>query len=419
MDTFTYTITAKAEETVLPSTNEDSGTAVPSPAGAVLSVLSAGMKRLPCPCQRGQRHHLKWQLHRRLRYRHLCALAPLPAILSSLPLVAGNLHFTNLDASLPPLMTLTLTPQEPGFTFDLYSALPPASSTLTALSTLPGDCTPYVGPRQECTTNMTTMNVYFEDCGDQFVMCRCMDVTMSMGTVVDHLGRVPVGLQRYMGVVVVLEDTELHAYTLTNGNIHFCDCAMDMWVHEATHLFDFATPSPHSGIPGWAEAIANDSCVPENYSLTNRIEACGASDFRFIHVPIFTSTCQDFVQMNIIKTYTLLYDRHLPPGFRTDCMAHQLDFFGTLPLYNALALFGNMCHIVDRLLGMRHDTPPPVLDPAHTFTTVSVNWSTVESPMPALTPVHDSHVFRPNSAWGLRPAILLLMTMVLLASVLV
>ncbi|KAJ7107049.1 hypothetical protein C8R44DRAFT_805162 [Mycena epipterygia] len=332
--------------------------------------------------------------------RGLILLLSLPAVLSSLPLVAGNLHFTNLDASPPPLTALTLTPQEPGFAFDLYSALPPASSTLTALSTLPGDCTPYVGPGQECTTNMTATNVYFEDCGDPFTVCRCADATMSMGTVVDRLGRVPVGLRRYVGVVVVLEDTEPHAYTLTNGDIHFFgDCAMDTWVHEATHSFDFATPSPHSGVPGWAEAIANDSCVPDNYSLTNRVE--------------------DFAQMSVIKTYTLLYDGHLPPGFRADCMAHQLDFFGALPLYNASALFGNTCHIVDGLPGTRHDTPPPVLDPARAFVTVSVNWSTVASPTPAPTPVRDSHAFRPNGARGLRPAILPLVTMVLLAGVLV
>lgn len=169
--------------------------------------------------------------------RSLILLLSLPA-LSSLPLVAANLHFANLDAAPPPLPALTLEPQASGFDFDLYSALSPASNTLTDLSELPGACASYVGPGKECTTNLIATNVTFEDCGDPFIVCRCADATMSMDTVLDRLGRVPIGLRRYVGAVVVLNDTEPHAYTLTNGDIHlFGDCAMDTWIHEVGAKF--------------------------------------------------------------------------------------------------------------------------------------------------------------------------------------
>ncbi|KAJ7503242.1 hypothetical protein B0H11DRAFT_1797858 [Mycena galericulata] len=281
-------------------------------------------------------------------------------LLSGARLVSATLRLTNLDVTPAPLTALTLTPQEPDFAFDLYSALPPASVLQTQDIELPGECGPYVGPGQECTTNMTATSVFYEDCGDPFTVCRCADAAMSIETVLDRFGRVPIGLRRYVGTIVVLNDTEPHAYTLTSGDIHFfADCAMDTWVHESTHSFDFATPdAPHSSVPGWSQAIANDSCVPDNYSDTNRVE--------------------DFAQMSVIKTYMLLYDGHLPPGFRADCMSHQLDFLGALPVYNASALFGNTCIINDGLPGPR-TVSTNFAAPAAAFRT---GLSTLPSPTP-------------------------------------
>ncbi|KAJ7471102.1 hypothetical protein FB451DRAFT_1135398 [Mycena latifolia] len=316
----------------------------------------------------------------------------LTLLLPFLHLTSATLHFAVLDAAPPPLPALTLAPQAPAFDFDLYAALPPAASTFTALPDLPGACAPYVG--HECNTTMIATNVTFEDCGDAFTVCRCADATMSADTVLDRLGRVPVGLRRYVGVVVVLNDTGPHAYTLTNGDIHFFgDCAMDTWVHEASHAFDFSNETaPYSGGVGWGQALADDTCAPDNYSLTNRIE--------------------DFAQLSVLKTYALLYDGHLPPGFRADCMAHQLDFLGALPLYDASALFGNTCAIADGLPGARHTSPPPAPDPSRTFSTVSADWASA-SASPTLL---RDHAFAPNGAHGLEPTPhSLLLAMLLLA----
>jgi hypothetical protein len=135
-----------------------------------------------------------------------------------------------LDAVQDSLPPLTLRPQQPNFSFDLTSALPPAYITLSQDYDPPP---PSCNATSECSAGMTVLSVYFEDCGDPFTVCRCGDATMSMDTVLDRLGRVPVGLRRYMGVMVVLAGTEPHAFTLTNGDIHlFGDCAMDTWVHE-------------------------------------------------------------------------------------------------------------------------------------------------------------------------------------------
>ncbi|KAF8177135.1 hypothetical protein K438DRAFT_1606785 [Mycena galopus ATCC 62051] len=220
--------------------------------------------------------------------------------------------------------------------FDLEPALPPASNTLSQIPVLPFNCAEYVGGT-ECPSTMTATSVTYEDCGDAFTVCRCDDANMTLATAVDRLGRVPVGLRRFVGTVFVLENSVTEAYTnLSTGDIHlFGDCAMDTWVHESTHAFDYASYPVHSNSTGWEQAIADDSCVPDQYSLTNQVE--------------------DFAQMSVMKVYMLLHSAHLPPGFNTSCMSNQLDFMETLALYNATSLFGNTCAINDGSLGARYD----------------------------------------------------------------
>ncbi|KAJ7030245.1 hypothetical protein C8F04DRAFT_1367631 [Mycena alexandri] len=270
-------------------------------------------------------------------------------ILLSGPHVAANLRLSNLDATLPSLPPLTLNAQASGFGFDLYSALSPASSsTLTNLLDLPGVCAPFVGPEQECTThNMTATNITFEDCGDPFTVCRCSDATMSVDTIVDRLGRVPVGLRCYIGVVFALNgSTRPSAYTLTTGDMHLRgNCEMDVWIHEASQSFDFAPDTAHSSAPGWSEAIANDTCVLDIYSLTNEVE--------------------DFAQMSVMRIYMLLYNGHLPP----------------LPR----GLHGG--NIV--LIQIGRDTSPPTLDRARVFTTVATAFASEPTASVAANPGVD------------------------------
>lgn len=208
-----------------------------------------------------------------------------------------NAHFhprnTNTDKVTEiPLPALTLRPQAAGYNFDLQSALPPASNTLSQLAVLPTNCAEYLDPGNssaECASTMTATAVTYEDCGDPFTVCRCADANMTMDTIVDRLGRVPVGLRRFVATVVILGG-ETQAYTnLSTGDVHlFGDCAMDTWIHEvrrrsyplgvslltgsqATHSFDSASRLLSSSL-GWGQAIGNDSCAPDQYSLTNRVE---------------------------------------------------------------------------------------------------------------------------------------------------
>lgn len=191
-----------------------------------------------------------------------------------------------------PFPGLTLRSQATGFNFDLEKALPPASNTHGPPSPVASNstCAEYHGPGNECTADMETVDVLYEDCGSTFTICRCSDANMTMDTAVDRLGRVPIGLRRFVGDVMILGGVT-HAYTnLSTGGLHFFgEAAMDTWVHEvcphvvgcsrfahdeqATHAFDYAVPnSPKSGSVNWLNALSQDSCATDDYALTNRVE---------------------------------------------------------------------------------------------------------------------------------------------------
>ncbi|KAJ7680061.1 hypothetical protein B0H17DRAFT_1077265 [Mycena rosella] len=283
------------------------------------------------------------------RLRRVLALCPAFSVLS---LASSLLPPRAAEPAELPFPPLTLQPQALDFsTFDLTSALPPASITLTKSIPLPLHW-------RSCTVEMTSMNVTFEDCGTH----------SPMDTVLDRFGRVPVGLRRYAGTVVVLGDSTAHAYTLTNGDTHFFgDCAMDTWVHEITHAFDFAG-GLLSNSSGWNAALAADSCVPDDYSARNQVE--------------------DFAQVSVLKTYMLLHG-DLPPGFESSCMQNQLNYMDSLALYNPQPMFGDTCHINDNGPPARHTQAPAVLDASRTFQTVAPETT---------TPPSAAATERPNSA---------------------
>ncbi|GLB44739.1 putative expressed protein [Lyophyllum shimeji] len=244
----------------------------------------------------------------------------------------------------PPAITpvpLRLTAQQDSFNFDLSTTLVLPTSTMQPLQTVPPHCAMYNSLQSECPTSFEAVNVTYDDCGDAWTVCRCSTANMTMDTAVERLGRIPVGLRRYVATVVVAPDTQTHAYTLTSGDIHmFGDTQVDSWVHEAGHAYDWATGSPLSGTPEWQKAIDSDTCVPDTYSAT--------------------SAGEDFAQMTVMKVYSLIHENSLPEGWSLDCMSHQMDYMNGLPVFNKAELFGNTCAIAGSDPSSRHSTPPPV-----------------------------------------------------------
>lgn len=130
---------------------------------------------------------------------------------------------------------LTLKAQQDNYAFDLSTSLNPVASTIVTLETVPANCALYNSLGNECPTYFVASNVTFDDCSDAFTICQCSNANMSLSTAVDRLGRVPVGLRRYVATVALLEGNATRAYTLTSGDIHiFGDPQVDTWVHEVS-----------------------------------------------------------------------------------------------------------------------------------------------------------------------------------------
>lgn len=91
------------------------------------------------------------------------------------------------------------------------------------------------------TSGLRSVNVTYNDCGSSFQLCHCASADLTLDESVKLLGRVPVGLRRYAGLIAVMPvegGSGEHAYTLSNtGEIHiFGKAHVRTWLHEVRML---------------------------------------------------------------------------------------------------------------------------------------------------------------------------------------
>lgn len=133
--------------------------------------------------------------------------------------------------------TLSNTAQTSGFsTFDLLD-IPGPSRSYTTLDTIPSNCAAYTGSGQECEVEMQAFNVVLGDCGTSWTLCRCTNANIGLEEAIDHLARVPIGLRRNVGTVMIMPDTSTHAYTLATDIHFFGVCSQRTWIHEVCGVF--------------------------------------------------------------------------------------------------------------------------------------------------------------------------------------
>lgn len=164
-----------------------------------------------------------WAFHFALSYSYIMFASLLLALFAS----QAYAHVAKLEAR-----TLSNTPQTSGYsTFDLLD-IPGPSRSYTTLSTVPSICAQYTGSGQECETTMQAFDVTLGDCGSTWTLCRCTNADIGLEEAMDHLARVPIGLRRNVGTVMIMPDTTAHAYTL-GGDIHYFGvCSQRTWIHE-------------------------------------------------------------------------------------------------------------------------------------------------------------------------------------------
>lgn len=167
----------------------------------------------------------------------LRSIAVLLAALGAIPR-SVSLWVTRDPAPLSPFL-VDLPPQVPAFDFNLTSYLPIPSYTIVTTAHAGSQC---YGDVDGCYGQPFAADVTYSDCGASWRLCIC-DLSqmtrpaMSVEVAVERLGRVPIGLRRFVKKIYLLSpgmnQTEPSAYTLRNGVVVcFGDCQMETWIHE-------------------------------------------------------------------------------------------------------------------------------------------------------------------------------------------
>ncbi|KAI4192277.1 MAG: hypothetical protein LQ350_008677 [Teloschistes chrysophthalmus] len=126
--------------------------------------------------------------------------------------------------------------------------------------------------------DITTYNIHYSDCEQPWVVCQHKDTKLSLNTMVDLFGKLPVLVRSHVKHVVNLP-TKTNGYAFSqDGSIALFgidDDGIAVFIHEAGHCIDL-----NGGYAGrilsssqdWDDAINADSNVPDPYSGTNMVE---------------------------------------------------------------------------------------------------------------------------------------------------
>jgi hypothetical protein len=116
---------------------------------------------------------------------------------------------------------------------------------------------------------LEAMEVQYDDCGEPWTLCRCGDAQIGWDQLIERVGKVPAGSRSYVRGVVATQAPGCSGLCFDGNFIRLHgDCDMFVLMHEVGHAVD-------DGYPEWQpfiDAINKDSCVPDEYGNTNKVE---------------------------------------------------------------------------------------------------------------------------------------------------
>jgi len=175
---------------------------------------------------------------------------------------------------------------------------------------VPDKCVQEAAGLNGCTVdNIEARQVTYGDCQDTpWILCRCPNATMSMNDLTVRFGYVPPGIRSYVGGLLASNNPTASAGSSGDFIVFNGECVVPVFIHESGHSLDQGT----SQSPGWAEAIANSTCVPDTYAQTN--------------------VAEDFAQVTVVSTYLA---KHGSVPADTSCLQPQLVAMTDARILNA------------------------------------------------------------------------------------
>ncbi|PRP78777.1 hypothetical protein PROFUN_00950 [Planoprotostelium fungivorum] len=108
----------------------------------------------------------------------------------------------------------------------------------------------------------------YED-GVWLPVCLCKGYVMDAKELGDTLAYVPLAIRSSVNKITS-KPTGNGAYTLGNSGVYLGRYGPEVFIHESGHSFDFANGL--SDMTEWIKAVTADTCVPDPYARTNKVE---------------------------------------------------------------------------------------------------------------------------------------------------
>ncbi|KAH8915384.1 hypothetical protein BT69DRAFT_1356664 [Atractiella rhizophila] len=200
---------------------------------------------------------------------------------------------------------------------------------------LPSQCASYAASTHDdgsvyCAADqMQAVNVTYSDCSLPYTVCYCNEqkgIHMTLNDVLVQLGRTPTTLRDYTRYFLSFPDTGNHALTWLPANdiLMFGDeheeAGLTVFIHEQGHTIDQSFSSSDT----FKNAIAADTCVPDDYANSNEVE--------------------DFAQVTVMSLYNDLFGT-FPDGPSVSCMQNQLDAYQSNDRINKAAMAKTTCDL--------------------------------------------------------------------------
>ncbi|KAL8933803.1 MAG: hypothetical protein Q9216_006204 [Gyalolechia sp. 2 TL-2023] len=142
---------------------------------------------------------------------------------------------------------------------------------------IPQDCKDLTAEAGFNPADITTYNVNYDDCNTAWLVCFHRDSATPIKSVVDLLGRVPVGARQFVRHVLILPSEQPHAFN-SDANLAMFGIGskgFSVYLHETAHSLDLQGGYERgqlSNNQNWLDNYNQDPNVPDPYSQSNQVE---------------------------------------------------------------------------------------------------------------------------------------------------
>lgn len=161
---------------------------------------------------------------------------------------------------------------------DLEANLRPPLSSFEYWETgfIPQDCKTLAEGGGFSALDVSTFNIYYDDCEEPWIFCRHKDSPLSEKQMIDFFGSLPVRMRVYNRHIIALPGSRSAG---SNGDniVMNGDCGLTIFIHENAHSMDSHAYDPNQGKPFshgqiWLDAYNADSAVPDSYAQSSQQE---------------------------------------------------------------------------------------------------------------------------------------------------